>query len=162
MAKCVIRNYVKGRSCGGFFWGNVSQIVLEEIKKKITKIQGGYMVLEDSKWALPECKSQRLPRDTVRSIRKIFQFTSQILKSDWRACIIRHVRDTEDNLRYKYICPHGENKTVVDKFDTHGSVHRRLLSRNTNKMQLCNRIYYSKVFEGSACFERHTAHHQEL
>ena len=31
-------------------------------------------------------------------------------------------------------------------FDTHGSMHRRLLSRNTNKMQLCNRIYYSKVF----------------
>jgi hypothetical protein len=31
-------------------------------------------------------------------------------------------------------------------FDTHGSVHRRLLSRNTNKMQLCNRMYYSKVF----------------
>jgi len=32
------------------------------------------------------------------------------------------------------------------KFDIHGSVHRRLLSRNTNKMQLYNRIYYSKVF----------------
>jgi len=31
-------------------------------------------------------------------------------------------------------------------FDIHGSVHRRLLSRNTNKMQLCNRIYYSKVY----------------
>ena len=31
-------------------------------------------------------------------------------------------------------------------FDTHGSVYRRLLSRNTNKIQLCNRIYYSKVF----------------
>jgi hypothetical protein len=30
------------------------------------------------------------------------------------------------------------------KFDIHGSVHRRLLSRNANKMQLCNRIYYSK------------------
>jgi hypothetical protein len=38
-----------------------------------------------------------------------------------------------------------ENKldTVVD---IHGSVHPRLLSRNTNKMQLCNRIYYSKVY----------------
>jgi len=32
------------------------------------------------------------------------------------------------------------------KFYIHGSVHRRLLSRNTNKMQLCNRIYYSKVY----------------
>jgi hypothetical protein len=32
------------------------------------------------------------------------------------------------------------------EFNTHGFVHRRLLSRNTNKMQLCNRIYYSKVF----------------
>jgi len=51
---------------------------------------------------------------------------------------------------------------VLYKFDAHGSVHRRLLSRNTNKMQLCNRIYYSKVFKGSTCFERHTAHHQEL
>ena len=37
------------------------------------------------------------------------------------------------------------------------------LNRNTNKMQLCNRIYYSKVFfKGSTCFERHTVHHQEL
>jgi len=31
-------------------------------------------------------------------------------------------------------------------FDIHGSVHRKWLSRNTNKMQLCNRIYYSKVY----------------
>ena len=31
-------------------------------------------------------------------------------------------------------------------FDTHGSVNHRLLSRNTNKMQLCNRIYYYKVY----------------
>jgi hypothetical protein len=37
------------------------------------------------------------------------------------------------------LCMHCE-------FDTHGSLHRRWLSRNTNKMQLCNRIYYSKVF----------------
>jgi len=35
---------------------------------------------------------------------------------------------------------------LVSKFDTHGSVHRRLLGRNTNKMQLCNKIYYSKVY----------------
>jgi hypothetical protein len=35
---------------------------------------------------------------------------------------------------------------VVLRLDTHGSVHRRWLSRNTNKMQLCNRIYYSKVY----------------
>jgi hypothetical protein len=37
-------------------------------------------------------------------------------------------------------------------FDTHGSVHRRLLSKNTNKMQLCNRIYYSKVFYSFSTF----------
>jgi len=29
-------------------------------------------------------------------------------------------------------------------------------------MQLRNRIYYSKDFKGSTCFERQTAHHQEL
>jgi len=34
----------------------------------------------------------------------------------------------------------------VYKFDIHGSVHRRLLSRYTNKMQLCNIIYHSKVY----------------
>ena len=28
----------------------------------------------------------------------------------------------------------------------HGSVHRRLLNRNTNKLQLCNGIYYSRVY----------------
>jgi len=37
-------------------------------------------------------------------------------------------------------------RTYVHKFDIHGSVHRRLLSRNTNKMQFCNRIYYSNVY----------------
>jgi len=55
--------------------------------------------------------------------------------------------------------------------EMHYSVHapelvkynKRIVSRNTNKMQLCNRIYYSIVFfKGSTCFERHTAHHQEL
>jgi hypothetical protein len=35
---------------------------------------------------------------------------------------------------------------TLKEFDTHGSVHRRLLSRNTNKKQLCNRIYYSKHY----------------
>jgi hypothetical protein len=35
---------------------------------------------------------------------------------------------------------------VVYKFDIYGSVHRRWLSRNTNKVQLCDRIYYSKVY----------------
>jgi hypothetical protein len=54
-------------------------------------------------------------------------------------------------------------ENIQIRFDIHGSVHRRLLSRNTNKMQLCNRIYYSKVFfKRSTCFEWHTAHHQEL
>ena len=37
-------------------------------------------------------------------------------------------------------------ENIQIRFDTHGSVHRRLLSRNTNKMQLCNRIYYSKAY----------------
>jgi hypothetical protein len=32
------------------------------------------------------------------------------------------------------------------QLDIHGSVHRRLHSRNTNKTLLCNRIYYSKVY----------------
>jgi len=32
------------------------------------------------------------------------------------------------------------------KFDIHGSVHRGWFSRNTNKMQFCNRIYYSQVY----------------
>jgi hypothetical protein len=37
-------------------------------------------------------------------------------------------------------------------FGIHGSVHRKWLSRNTDKMQFCNRIYYSKVFEGHNMF----------
>ena len=41
----------------------------------------------------------------------------------------------------------GQNSGATSSTsDIHGSVHRRLLSRNTNKMQLCNRIYYSKVY----------------
>ena len=31
-------------------------------------------------------------------------------------------------------------------FDIHGSVHRGWFGRNINKMQLCNRIYYSKIY----------------
>ena len=31
-------------------------------------------------------------------------------------------------------------------FDIHRSVHRRWLSRNTNKIELCSRIYYSRVY----------------
>jgi len=32
-----------------------------------------------------------------------------------------------------------------------------------NKMQPCNRIFIiAKFIEGSTCFERHTAHHQEV
>jgi len=29
-------------------------------------------------------------------------------------------------------------------------------------IELCNIIYFQKFTEGSTCFERHTAHHQEL
>jgi hypothetical protein len=37
-----------------------------------------------------------------------------------------------------------------------------LLSRNTNKMQLVIEFITPKFIEGSTCFERHTAHHEEL
>jgi hypothetical protein len=37
-------------------------------------------------------------------------------------------------------------KTLTFSPDIHRSVHRRLLSRNTNNVQLCNWIYYSKVY----------------
>jgi len=42
-------------------------------------------------------------------------------------------------------CSHRCLYYIVE-FHIHGSVYRRWLSRNTNKMQLCNRIYYSKVY----------------
>ena len=46
--------------------------------------------------------------------------------------------------------------------DIHGSVHRRWLSRNTNKMPpFVIEFIIPKFIEGSTCFERHTAHHQE-
>ena len=35
-------------------------------------------------------------------------------------------------------------------------------TETANKMRPCSRIYYSSVFNCSTCFERHTAHHQEL
>ena len=47
-------------------------------------------------------------------------------------------------------------------FDIRGSVHRRLLSRNTNKMLFVIEFIIPKFFKGSTCFERHAAHHQEL
>jgi hypothetical protein len=45
----------------------------------------------------------------------------------------------------------------VCKFDVHGSVHHRWFSRNTNKMQVCNIIYYSKVYWRLNMFR--AAHH---
>jgi hypothetical protein len=36
------------------------------------------------------------------------------------------------------------------------------LSRNTHKMQFVIEFIIPKFIEGSTCFERHTAHHQEL
>jgi len=50
--------------------------------------------------------------------------------------------------RYKY----------YNNFDIHGSVHRRWFSRNTNKMQLCNRIYCYKVYLKSVWYQ--TAHYR--
>ena len=47
-------------------------------------------------------------------------------------------------------------------FDIHGSVHRILLCRNTNKIQLVIEFIIPKFIEASTCFERHIAHHQEL
>jgi hypothetical protein len=38
----------------------------------------------------------------------------------------------------------------------------KLLSINTNKMQLVIEFIIPKFTEGLTCFERHTAHHQEL
>jgi len=36
------------------------------------------------------------------------------------------------------------------------------LSINANKMKLVTEYIIPKFIEGSTCFERHTAHHQEL
>jgi hypothetical protein len=59
------------------------------------------------------------------------------------ACRVRLLRAS----RQKRSLNLGFDVSLFDiLFDTHGSVHRRWLSRNTNKMQLCNRIYYSKVY----------------
>ena len=58
--------------------------------------------------------------------------------------------------------PHAATACFLYIFDIRGSVHRRLLSRNTNKMQLVIEFIIPKFTEGSTCFERHTAHHQEL
>jgi len=47
---------------------------------------------------------------------------------------------------FKGVWNEQKKLTAVYKFDIHGSVHRGWFSRNTNKMQLCNRIYCSKVY----------------
>ena len=47
-------------------------------------------------------------------------------------------------------------------FDVRGSVHPSMTHQKYQQDAACNRIYYSKVIEGSTCFERCTAHHQEL
>jgi len=60
--------------------------------------------------------------------------------------ICKKPREKKQSAKLRRQC---KNITVeeIENFDTHGSVHRRLLSRNTTKLQLCNRIYYSKAFQ---------------
>jgi hypothetical protein len=57
-------------------------------------------VMVNSKWALPECKLERLPRDPVRAVRKLSQFTPQISKFDVLFTCL--VSDTKEKLKYKF------------------------------------------------------------
>jgi len=44
----------------------------------------------------------------------LLQFTSQCQSRIKFKC---HVGDSKENLKYKYICPHGENTTVGDNVE---------------------------------------------
>jgi hypothetical protein len=63
-------------------------------------------------------------------------------------------------------CGEEMQSSCLKKDDSHNThcASKRLcaLSRNTNKMQLVTEFIIPKLIEGSTCFERHTAHHQEL
>jgi hypothetical protein len=48
--------------------------------------------------------------------------------------------------KHKKTVPGSYINNFIIEFVIHGSVQRRLLGRNTHKMQICNTIYYSKVY----------------
>jgi len=51
----------------------------------------------------------------------------------------------------------------ISKLDVHGSVHRNInLTEITNKMRPVAEFINPTFLNCSTCFERHTAHHQEL
>jgi len=50
----------------------------------------------------------------VRSVRELFQFTSQYQSQIKFEC---YVGDSQDNFKYKYTCPHGENTAVGEKVE---------------------------------------------
>jgi hypothetical protein len=54
------------------------------------------------------------------------------------------------------------NITFIRTFDSHGSVHRRLLIEIPTRCSFVIEFIIPKFIEGSTCFEWHTAHHQEL
>ena len=72
------------------------------------------------------------------------------------------IRDSRQSFECSHPVVFSYSDNYKIPFDIHGSVHRRWLSRNTNKMQLVIEFIIPKFIEGSTCFERHTAHHQEL
>ena len=89
---------------------------------------------------------------TYRMEVHIHAFSISTFQGEWSASKYRSLKPCGKSRVYKinrglaslYRLSGCEEDTT--EFNIHGSVHRRLLSRNTNKMQLCNKIYYSKVY----------------
>jgi hypothetical protein len=68
------------------------------------------------------------------------------VREERRRTNIRRMISWLHEVQYMSYCSVTELWPSTVQFDIHGFVHRRLLNRNTKKMQLCNRIYYSKVY----------------
>jgi hypothetical protein len=65
-------------------------------------------------------------------------------------------------VQFEFVWPVFSGRST-NAFDVCGSVHYSIIHTEiANKMQQCIKIYYSMFVWSSACFGRHTAHHQEL
>jgi len=111
------------------------------------------VIMQFAKLAAGEQLCRRWTQKTIA----LQNFYKSLLKNHtfWVVTLLWHSCDTVvANELYAFMTMCSEFTSLLRfwhcnlefRFDIHGSVHRSLLSRNTNKMQLCNRIYYSKVY----------------
>ena len=91
-------------------------------------------------------------------LRKVKQYWIRVgtrLVSDDTVCTVPPRDSVHNNHRVRQTCS--------NKFNIHGSVHRSMIQKKQpTRCNLVTEFIIPPFIKGSTCFERYTAHHQEL